>query len=57
MKFMDLVKPIIVKEKNSLIWNEANAEEKAENIETSIQDYWYDNFKQDTEQFVTTKAM
>ena len=57
MKFMDLVNPKIVKEKNAIIWNEANAEVKAEDIKTPIQDYWYDNFKQDTEQFVTTKAM
>ena len=57
MKFMDLVNPKIVKEKNAIIWSEANVEVKAEDIKTPIQDYWYDNFKQDTEQFVTTKAM
>ena len=57
MKFMDLVNPEIVRQNKEIIWIESDVKEKAKDIKTPIQDYWYDNFKQDTEQFFTIKAM
>ena len=62
MKTMDLNNPKIVKEKDASIWiedttpKEANNEEKKEQEKISIQNFWFEKFKQDTEQFVVNKA-
>ena len=62
MKTMDLNNPKIVKEKDASIWiedtapKEVNNEEKKEQEKISIQNFWFEKFKQDTEQFVVNKA-
>ena len=62
MKTMDLNNPKIVKEKDASVWiedtapKEANNEEKKEQEKISIQNFWFEKFKQDTEQFVVNKA-
>ena len=60
MKVMDLPYPKIVKEKNANVWiNDKQREKTEENPaerKTPIQDYWFDYFKQDTEQYVVNKA-
>ena len=53
MKTMDLTTPIIYKENNAIIW--AN-EIKEEQPVTTIQDYWFKLFLEDTKQFTSSKA-
>ena len=53
MKTMDLTTPRIYKENNAIIW--AN-EIKEEQPVTTIQDYWFKLFLEDTKQFTSSKA-
>ena len=53
MKTMDLTTPKIYKENNAIIW--AN-EIKEEQPVTTIQDYWFKLFLEDTKQFTSSKA-
>ena len=46
MKFMDLVNPEIMRQNKEIIWIESDVKEKAKDIKTPIQDYWYDNYNQ-----------
>ena len=57
MKTMDLYKPTIYKENNNIVWINDPKDGNQEPHTTPIQDFWFDNFKKDTEQFVTAKAI
>ena len=57
MKTMDLYKPKIYRENNNIVWINDPKDVNQEQHTTPIQDFWFDNFKKDTEQFVTAKAI